>query len=58
MQVALSAPARPPQELYDFPMGQLVIKHAGKTLIDPFSIADIPALLKPDAGIVEVELAA
>ena len=47
-----------PQELYDFPMSKLVLKHDGKTLIDPFSIADCPALLKPDAGIVEVELSA
>ena len=46
------------QELYDFPISKLQLKHNGRSLIDPFSIADCPALLKADAGAVEVELLA
>jgi hypothetical protein len=44
------------QEHYDFPMSKLQLKHNGKALIDPFSISDCPALLKADAGVVDVDL--
>jgi hypothetical protein len=56
--LALHATVGPPplQELHGLQMSKLALKHNGKALIDPFSIADCPSLLKPDADVVEVQL--